>query len=39
MTAIALVTLFLLRIAVPFGILLAIGEWIHRHEAKYWFRR
>jgi hypothetical protein len=39
MSTFLLATLLLIRVILPFGILLTLGEWIHRHEANYWFRR
>lgn len=36
MSAITLAILFLLRIILPLGILLALGEWIRQREAHYW---
>jgi len=38
MNALALVIIFLIRVAVPVGILLTVGEWMRRHEKNYWFR-
>lgn len=38
MNAIALAIFFLLRVAVPLGILLAMGEWARRRETTYRFR-
>ena len=31
-------TLLLTRLIIPFGMLLFIGEWLRRREAKYWLR-
>lgn len=39
MSTILLLALFLIRAILPFGMLLAFGEWIHRREANYWFRK
>ena len=36
---IALAVIFLIRILLPLGMLLALGEWVHRREANYWLRR
>ena len=36
---IALALILLVRIILPFGLLLALGEWVHRREANYWLRR
>lgn len=33
-----MLTLFITRVVLPFGILLLIGEWIHRRETNYWLR-
>ena len=30
--------LLLIRVAVPVGILLTIGEWVRRREKNYWLR-
>lgn len=38
MNAIAITVIFLLRVVIPFGILLSVGEWIRRREANYWSR-
>ena len=24
------------RILIPFGLIMLIGEWVRQHEAKYW---
>lgn len=29
--------LFLVRILVPFTLLLVLGEWVRRREIRYWF--
>ncbi len=39
MSAIALTALFIIRIVLPFSLLIAIGEWARRREADYWSRR
>lgn len=36
---IALAVILLIRIILPLGLLLALGEWVHRREANYWLRR
>jgi hypothetical protein len=36
---IAFAVILLIRIILPLGLLLSIGEWVHRREAKYWLRR
>jgi len=39
MNALAIAVILLIRVVVPFGTLLAFGEWMHRREAKnYWPR-
>jgi len=38
MNTIALALILLVRVVVPFSILIALGEWIRRREANYWFR-
>lgn len=30
--------LFLVRLVVPFGLLLLVGELFRRHDANYWLR-
>jgi hypothetical protein len=37
MTAIAISLFILFRVLIPFGLLIAIGEWVRRREIKYWF--
>jgi hypothetical protein len=32
------ILLFAVRILIPFGLLILIGEWMSRREARYWFR-
>jgi len=36
---IAFVLLLLIRIILPFVLLIALGEWVHRREANYWLRK
>jgi hypothetical protein len=36
MSTIAIVTLFVIRLILPVSLLLALGEWMRRHEANYW---
>lgn len=36
MNTIALIILLSLRALIPFGILIAIGEWVRRREKRYW---
>ncbi len=39
MNAIAYVLLLtILRLVVPFGLILLLGEWIRRRNAKYWLK-
>jgi len=38
MNTIALALILLVRVVVPFSILIALGEWMRRREADYWFR-
>lgn len=33
-----ILVLFLVRLVVPFGLLLLVGELVRRHEANYWLR-
>ena len=37
MSAIAFALLILVRVLIPFGILLTMGEWVRRREIHYWF--
>jgi hypothetical protein len=39
MSTIVLAIILLIRIILPLGLLIALGEWIHRREADYWLRR
>lgn len=36
-TAFALI--LLVRILLPFGLLVGLGEWMRRREASYWLRK
>ena len=36
---IAFVLILLIRISLPIGLLLALGEWVHRREVNYWLRK
>lgn len=38
MSAIAFALFILIRVFLPVGLLLAIGEWVRRRESQYWFR-
>ncbi len=37
MSAIAFALFILVRVLIPFGLLIAIGEWVRRREIRYWF--
>lgn len=37
MSAIAIALFILVRVLIPFGLLIAIGEWVRRREIRYWF--
>ena len=39
MSTIALAVILLIRVILPFSILIVLGEWIRRREANYWFLR
>lgn len=39
MNTIALAAILLIRVVLPFSVLIMLGEWIRRREANYWFRR
>jgi hypothetical protein len=39
MSAISFALFFLVRVLLPVGLLLAIGEWVGRRENHYWTRR
>jgi hypothetical protein len=36
MSTIALAVFFLIRIILPVSLLITLGEWLRRREAKYW---
>jgi hypothetical protein len=38
MSTIALLVFLLIRVILPIGVLLTLGEWIRRREANYWSR-
>jgi len=38
MNAIAIAIIFLIRVGIPLGILLTLGEWMRRRETNYWHR-
>ena len=35
----ALAVILLIRIILPLGVLLALGEWVRRLEVRYWLGR
>lgn len=37
MSAIAIALFILVRVLIPFGLLIAAGEWVRRREIRYWF--
>jgi hypothetical protein len=39
MNTIALIILLSLRVVIPFGTLIAFGEWMKRSEKRYWLYR
>ena len=39
MSTIAFALFLLVRVLLPVGLLLAIGEWVRRREIGYWFHR
>ena len=38
MNAIALALILLVRVVIPFAILITLGEWARRREQNYWLR-
>ena len=38
MTSIALILLLIVRVIIPFVVLITLGELIRQREIKYWFR-
>ena len=36
MSAIAVALFILVRVLIPFGMLIALGEWVRRREIQYW---
>jgi hypothetical protein len=36
MNTIAFAAILLIRLVLPVGILIALGEWVRRREANYW---
>ena len=39
MSTIVLAIFLLIRIILPFSLLIAIGEWMRRREANYWLSK
>ena len=39
MNTIVLALILLVRFILPFGVLIAFGEWVRRREANYWFQK
>jgi hypothetical protein len=39
MSTLAIAVILLIRIILPFSLLLALGEWVNRREAQYWLRK
>lgn len=39
MSTIAVALLLILRVLIPFGLLIALGEWVRRKEIRYWVHR
>ena len=37
MSVIALALFILVRVLIPFGLLIALGEWVRRRDIRYWF--
>ena len=33
-----IVSLFLVRLIIPFGLLMLVGDWLHRKESNYWLK-
>jgi len=38
MSIVAVALIFLVRVAIPFTIMISLGEWIHRREEQYWLK-
>ena len=38
MTTTTIALLFLVRVLIPFTLLLVLGEWVRRRELRYWLR-
>jgi hypothetical protein len=39
MSTIAFAVILLIRIILPFSLLIALGEWVRRREANYWLSK
>ena len=39
MSTIVLAVILMIRLILPFSILIAFGEWIRRREAMYWLHK
>jgi hypothetical protein len=39
MSTIVLAVIFLIRLILPFSILMAFGEWVRRRQSTYWFQK
>ena len=39
MSTIAIAVILVVRLLVPLGLLVALGEWNRRREARYWLSR
>ena len=39
MSTIVFAALLLIRVVLPFSLLIALGEWMRRREANYWLSR
>lgn len=33
-----ILVLFVVRLIIPFGLLMLAGEWLHRKESNYWLK-
>lgn len=39
MSTIAFALFLLVRVLIPFGLLIAFGEWVRRRENRYWLHK
>jgi len=39
MSTIVFAVILLIRLILPFGLLIAFGEWVRRREENYWLHR